>query len=235
VSYDEVCRNNVSEGFQWPDVVRVALLQQTRGRNATCRGRLLRVSSFVCWVRRSSSLMISVPAKGGMQRRGRKKLSLSARSTIYIRNQLDAQHYHFHLSSNIQITLHYFANCRLYIDLIMDETPTANSYGPQIPPSTWPLDHIPGTIHDINIECLSEDAVESHTCDKGSKCIFIPNPVGPIFTPLSPELKSMSLVDHAIRKVVLQKAILNTVVLYDADHIASTLSSLRQSSLRYIM
>lgn len=161
-------------------------------------------------------------------------MSLDARSTIYIRNQLDAQHYHFHLSSIIQITLHYIADRRIYIDLIMVDTPTANPYGPQIPPSTWPLDHIPGTILDIIIECLSEDAVESHTCDKGSKCIFIPKSNRHILTPMSPQLKNMSLVDHGTRKVVLQKSILKTVVLHDAAHIASTLSRLRQSSLGYI-
>lgn len=61
------------------DVVRVALLQHTRERSATCRGRLLRVSSrsFVRGAtidKRSCDdhAMISVPAKGGKRQRGRK-------------------------------------------------------------------------------------------------------------------------------------------------------------------
>jgi hypothetical protein len=120
----------------------------------------------------------------------------------------------------------------------MIDTPTSIPYGPHIPPSAWPLGRIPGVIIDVIIEHLSRDAIRSHTCQKGPECIFLPKRVGPIstpiFTPMSPDLKNMSLVNHATRKVVLQKAILNMVVLYDADHIASTLFSLRSSSLSHI-
>jgi hypothetical protein len=108
VSYDEVGRTNVSEGFQWLDVVRVALLQQTRERNATCRGRLLRVSSpFVCGARRSTTEYGSalLPKEGSND----EEEKIDARSTkyIYIEYQTRSEVRQFDPSSKLQITLHY--------------------------------------------------------------------------------------------------------------------------------
>lgn len=116
----------------------------------------------------------------------------------------------------------------------MSGTLCSRPYGPSPPPSTWPLDHIPGTILDIIVHCIEEDAVDLHSCAKCPDCLWITKPVGPIYTPMSLELKNMSLVDHTFRKAILQKVILDTVALYDCKQITSALSYVREESFSYI-
>lgn len=84
---------------------------------------------------------------------------------------------------------------RRAVDLISIDTATTNMsgtlcsrpYGPSPPPSTWPLDHIPGTILDVIVHCIEEDAVDLHSCAKCPDCLWVIKPVGPIYTPMSLE------------------------------------------------
>lgn len=92
---------------------------------------------------------------------------------------------------------------------------------------------------DIIAHCIEEDAIDSHSCTKCPDCLWVTKPIGLIvvaaaigihgtryYTPLSPELKNMSPVDHFSRNIILQKVILDMVALYDCNQTSSTLSCL---------
>jgi hypothetical protein len=93
--------------------------------------------------------------------------------------------------------------------------------GPNIPPSSWHLDHVPTPIL---------DAILLHLSPAPKQLATIRN-----LFPLSPDLKRMSMVCQGFREIILRDKILHTVFIKGhASAAKEALSSIRQDSFRYI-
>lgn len=93
--------------------------------------------------------------------------------------------------------------------------------GPDAPPSTWPLDHVPTPIL---------DSIFPHLLP-APKAVKIQCSV----YKLTSDLASLSLVNHDFRHIVLKNLVLHTVVIGGRTEAAQeAMSSIREDSFRYI-
>jgi hypothetical protein len=102
--------------------------------------------------------------------------------------------------------------------------------GPVPPPSSWPLEDVPGTILDIIVDYLADDAEINHYCDGGS-CIYGIACFGvkPV-VPLSPGLKNLSMVSSDFRHNVMARKIAHTVHLKSTSHIVKQRRKIRKET-----
>jgi hypothetical protein len=102
--------------------------------------------------------------------------------------------------------------------------------GPPLPPSRWPLQHVPACILDVIVDIIADAAVD--LVDKPE--IFKVDPNLEVFRPLSPELKNMSLVNKAFRRNIMEGKIIHTVVIKSPRHLTKVQSQFTQEGRTYI-
>lgn len=117
----------------------------------------------------------------------------------------------------------------------MIDTKAVSSYSSL--PSKWRLDHVPDLILDIIVDCLAEDASQTHPSGWVTEmCLCESQPLikDTVIIPLSQDLRTMSLVTHQFRENILRRKIMDTVVVHRREGVASALSKIRRESFGYI-
>lgn len=106
-------------------------------------------------------------------------------------------------------------------------------FGPEFPPSKWPLQGVPVTISDLIIEDLAGQARLSYSCDPLKS---LPEPFRrdaiPV-TPLSTDLKHISSVDRSFRRAV-RKRVLESVVFASRESVDRELDRLEKGDYIHI-
>lgn len=101
------------------------------------------------------------------------------------------------------------------------------------PPSSWPLDYVPGHILDKIMDYVALDAIESDFYDP-SGASFEQERIEYGLIPFSLDLKNMSLVNRAFRENVFRRKVMELVILDSFDRVETGLASIREESFTYI-
>jgi hypothetical protein len=101
------------------------------------------------------------------------------------------------------------------------------------PPSSWPLDYVPGHILDKIVDYVAQDAIESDFYDPSGTPLEQER-TGYGLIPFSPDLKNMSLVNRAFRENVFRRKVMELVILDSFDRVETGLASIREESFTYI-
>jgi hypothetical protein len=101
------------------------------------------------------------------------------------------------------------------------------------PPSSWPLDCIPGHTLDMIVDYVAQDAIESDFYDP-SGTSFEQERIGYGLIPFSLDLKNMSLVNRAFRENVFRREFMELVILDSFDRVKTGMASIREESFTYI-
>lgn len=109
--------------------------------------------------------------------------------------------------------------------------------GPEIPPSSWPLKGVPGTMLDIIVDHVAQQARQDHVRASGFMGGFgrlYNRSQDPSVVAFTANVKALSMVDRTFRHNVMSRKIFHTVEVAPCDQMIELRKKVRRCSLHAV-